>query len=139
MNRDQDLPTASFHSRKLRPTEESTLTCKLQVVPCWVLRREGTGNKTDSSRRIRLSELRDKPVQTALRAHTESGSQRLCGNGVGAGRLQAGSLSHTRPRVNGLGWAALPPLNVLLQIKEKTNFLSTTVFNFEVGRAALPY
>lgn len=57
--------------------------------------------------------------------------------GVSTGRLQAGSLTHTRPWVAGPGLDPPSP-TVALQIKVQTSFILTTVPNFKVGRAALP-
>ena len=48
---------------------------------------------------------------------------------MGAGRLHAGFLSHTRARVKGC--AARPPLSVHLQVKTQTYFPSTTMFSFK--------
>lgn len=50
---------------------------------------------------------KDKPAKIALRTHPERGGQRSVEMGVGAGRLQAGSPRHTRPRVTGPGLGSL--------------------------------
>ena len=90
------------------PTTESTLTCKLQVAPCWRQRR-GNRNKTDSPRRTRLWELRGKPAHKHWThiLHILRAAARGAWNWVG-GREAPSWLPE--PHQGQSEWAALPTL-----------------------------
>ena len=106
---DCTLPVSSIHGilQALEwvtiSSSRATLTCKLQLAPCWRQRRENR-NKTGSPRRTRLRELRGKPAckHWAHILHILRAAARAAWNWGGAGRLQAGFPSHTRARANGL-------------------------------------
>lgn len=85
------------------PATESTLTCKLQVAPCWRQRR-GNRNKTDSPRRTRLWELRGKPARKHWMhiLHILRAAAREAWNWGGGREAPSWLLSHTRARANGL-------------------------------------